>query len=176
MTFFTWPFDPTNDAAVAGVSYWLTIVGFALTIFGLGLTWRQLIKTQTATAAVEDELRRVQLAIATYDAAHEIAKAIAALDATRRHLRNRAWRDVADGYEVFRRSILTTASLFTFDQETLENVELANKYISRLCERIEDGVQNKSLDVDPAKTITMIRQHDELAGRINIILQKGTVA
>lgn len=176
MIFFTWPFDPKRNAIVAGYGFWLTVVGFALTIFGLFLTWRQLRKTQNATAAVEAELHRIQIAIASYDAAHEISRAIEALDATRRHLRNAAWQDVADGYEVFRRSLLITANILSLDQETLAGVEQANKYVLKLCQRIEVGIYSEVVSIDPAKTISMIRQHDELAGKLKIIIQKRAIS
>lgn len=147
----------------------------ALTIAGFVVTFVQLRKTKSASEAVSNEISRIKLAVASYDAAQEASRALTALDSAKRHLRNSAWPDVADSYEIFRRSILTVLSLQSFDQSTIDSVSAASAYIVRLCERIEEGVVAGNVKIDPAKTISMMRQHDELASLISIHLQKGAI-
>jgi hypothetical protein len=177
LRFFEWPFDLANTGIVQGWGFWLAVVGMLLTIGGFLITWKQLKLARTAAEAVKLEVSRIQVAVRGYDAAHHATRAATALDAARRHLRNTAWPDVADSYEDFRRAIITLqqleiANLARFDPD----IDAANKYISRLCERIETEHIQGAVSVDTAKTITMLRQHGELTGSIENALQKGLVA
>jgi hypothetical protein len=173
---FEWAFDSTNALIVQGWGFWLAVFGMLLTIAGFLITWRQLQQARTAAETVKDEIGRIQVAVRGYDAAHHATRAATALDAARRHLRNAAWPDVADSYEDFRRAIITLQQL---DIDILHkfgaDIDAANKYISRLCERIETEHVQGSVSVDTAKTITMLRQHGELTGSIENALQKGLV-
>lgn len=172
-----WPFSVGNAPAVQGWGFWLAIIGLWLTLAGFAMTWYQFKKTQTAAAAVKVEIDRIQLSVQSYDAAHHASRASAALDATRRHLRNAAWPDVADSYEDFRRSVLTLQQLDIPEPRRFSlEIEEANKYIGRLCERIESQVARSAINIDPAKTVTMLRRHGELTGAMEIALQKGLVA
>lgn len=172
-----WPFAVGNAPAVQGWGFWLAIIGLLLTVAGFLMTWHQFKKTQTAAAAVKVEVDRIQLSVQSYDAAHHATRASAALDATRRHLRNSAWPDVADSYEDFRRSVLTLQQLDIPElRRFADEIEDANKYIGRLCERIEIQVAKSMVTIDPAKTITMLRRHGELTGAMEIALQKGLVS
>lgn len=172
-----WPFDSANAAIVQGWGFWLAVGGMALTVAGFLITWKQLKQARTAAEAVKTEISRIQVAVRGYDAAHHATRAATALDAARRHLRNAAWQDVADSYEDFRRAIITLQQL---DIESLKrfgtDIDAANKYISRLCERIETEHIQGVVSVDAAKTITMLRQHGELTGSIENALQKGLVS
>jgi hypothetical protein len=170
-----WPFVPDNSAIVAGWGFWLTILGLALTLIGFCITWIQLKKTKTAAEAASAEARRIKLAVATYDAAGEASKAIAALESARRHLRNAAWADVADSYDMYRRSINSINNIKELDPSISSAIAAANKYVSRLCNRIEEGLSKGNVEVDAAKTISMMRQHDELASQISTTLQRDLI-
>lgn len=174
---FDWPFDVANAPVVQGWGFWLAVAGMALTVAGFLITWKQLKQARTAAEAVQTEISRIQVAVRGYDAAHHATRAATALDAARRHLRNAAWPDVADSYEEFRRAIITLQQL---DIENLQrfgsDIDAANKYISRLCERIESEYIQGAVSVDTAKTITMLRHHGELTGSIENALQKGLVS
>lgn len=172
-----WPFRAQNTLHVQGWGFWLAIIGLMLTLIGFGITWAQLIKTQKAADAVRLEVKRIEVSVQSYDAAHHVSKAASALDATKRHLRNCAWSDVADSYEDFRRSVITLKemnipSLQSFDVA----IDEANLYISRLCERIEVQVLKSNVTIDAAKTVTMIRKHGELTGSIDAVLQRELVS
>lgn len=172
-----WPFDLANTPAVQGWGFWLAVVGMILTIGGFLVTWRQLKQARTAADAVKVEISRIQIAVQGYDAAHHATRAATALHAARRHLQYGAWPDVADSYEEFRRAIITLQQLEIDNLQRFDpDINAANKYISRLCKRIEIEQLQGKVSVDTAKTITMIRRHGELTGSIESALQKGLVS
>ncbi|WP_156458006.1 hypothetical protein [Sphingomonas sp. Leaf412] len=70
---------------------------------------------------------------------------------------------------------MTVAAIQQLTDEMGEEVVAASKYVTRLCERIEEGLVKGTVQVDTAKTISMIRQHDELAGQISLHLQRGAI-
>lgn len=168
---------PSSTLAVQGWSFWLAIIGLVLTLAGFGITWAQLIKTRKASEAVRLEIARIQLSVQSYDAAHHVSRAASALEATKRHLRNGAWSDVADSYEEFRRAVITLkqleiTALRPFDDE----IDDANRYITRLNERIEIQLRKAAVTIDAAKTVSMLRQHGELTGSLDNALQKGLMS
>lgn len=172
----SWPFLPSSTLDVQGWSFWLSLIGLALTLVGFAITWKQLIKTQEAASAVRKEVVRIQLSVQSYDAAHHVSRAASALEATKRHLRNAAWPDVADSYEDFRRAVITLQQLELPELKRFDDdINEASRYIIRLCERIENQMSKSSVSIDSAKTVSMLRHHGELTGSLDNALQKGLV-
>ena len=168
-----WAFDPANDAVVSGWSFWLTIVGFTLTILGFGLAFRQLYLAKTAAQAAADETKRIELSLQRYDAVQEASRASYALNAAQNHLRNQAWGDAVDCYYDVKKALVSLrGNVTTFEIELLRKIDRATSYISRLCERADRGeLANLSQD-DLAKTKTIMRQHEELVASIVVHIQK----
>jgi hypothetical protein len=147
--FLHWPFAAENSGVVQGWGFWLAVVGLMLTLVGFAITWVQLQQARTVAEAVNGEVKRIELSVQGYDAAHQATRAASALEAAKRHLRNSAWPDVADSYEEYRRSLLTLQQL-QIDALKIYNSDItaANKYISRLLERIENEILSSHVDIE----------------------------
>ncbi|MDF2638125.1 MAG: hypothetical protein K0R64_1109 [Novosphingobium lindaniclasticum] len=173
---WSWPFDVQNAGAVAGWGFWLAIFGMFLTLLGFGVTLKQLAKTKSATDAATAEVARIRSSLDAYDAAQEASRAQYALKTTRRYISNDLWNDVLSSYDDVRKSIITirsssNESLILYDQKFDDAV----RYIEKLCHRIEAGAGPRMTEAGKAKTLTVLRQHEQLLHEVNIVLQRSVI-
>lgn len=173
---FTWPFDPNQSATVAGVSYWVGVIGLVITVCGFIYTVRQVRKTESAAKAVEAEVGRVRSSLATYDAVQELARAGYALGATRRYLSAAAWQDVSDSYADVRRILVQLKGTGHIDDESIiTEIDAAEQYISKLCTRVEAGLDKPPVSIDIPKTRSVLRKHDDLVAALTAHFQRKII-
>ena len=173
---WSWAFEQENAAAVAGWGFWLAIAGLVLTLVGFWITLKQLSKTKSATEAATDEVQRIRGSLDAYDATHEASRAQYALKTTRRYLNNKLWSEVLISYDDVRKSLMiirATASDKTADHA--DRIDVAVKYIEKLCQRIEADMSKEISSINEVKTYAVIRQHEELLIDINIALQRSLI-
>lgn len=173
---WSWPFDVHNADAVAGWGFWLAIFGMFLTLLGFGITLKQLAKTKSATDAVTAEVARIRSSLDSYDAAQEASRAQYALNTTRRYISNGLWDEVLISYDDVRKSIMIIKSssnerLSAYDSK----FDAAVRYIEKLCQRIEAGSASGMTEAVKAKTLTVIRQHEQLLHDVNMVLQRSVI-
>ena len=173
---FDWPFDPANSGSVTGWSFWIAVVGLMLTAIGFAVTIYQVKRTRSAADSAEREVKRIERSLNRYEIVNEATRASAALATARNFLRSGLWAHVADNYEVVRGGLEALRA----DAEDLTDahrtrIDEASTYIQRLCARIESGIQSGHVNVDAAKTVSVMSDHKMLIAEIIRIIEKGVI-
>lgn len=171
-----WAFQRSNETLIAGWGFWLAVLGLFLTLIGFGATIYQLRKTRSAATAAKEESLRIQRALARYEVVNEATRAAAALATARKFLRSGLWSHVADSYETVR---IGLAALKTDASDLLEGhverIDVACKYIQKLCAKIERDIQNDEITVNAAKTVSVMAEHTVLIYDITRTIEKGVI-
>jgi hypothetical protein len=95
----TWLFAPTNSPQVGGVGLLLSVFGTILTLLGLYVTYRQAKKAKTTAQAAATAVAKFKFRADHYDAYRDLNHAAYAMETTRRHLDNDAWKDAVESYD-----------------------------------------------------------------------------
>lgn len=173
----TWPFNSSNTALVAGVGFWLTILGLLVTFAGFAMTLRQLAKTQSAARAAaqaaKDQVERIQKSLNRYDAAQEAARAAYALQSARRHFGQGAWDAGAECYEDTAKALrLLRQQTRLLDDGILRNIEKMIRYSENFCGKVDKGDFSSISNEDLAKFKQAIRIHIQHIEEIQAILAR----
>ena len=94
-----WLFDPQRSAEVGAYGFLLSVFGTVLTLVGLWATYRQAAKAKSSAKEAEAAVKEFKFRADRYDAHRDLSQATYALEMTKRHLNNDAWRDAAETYE-----------------------------------------------------------------------------
>lgn len=167
-------FDPAYSAQLGGWSFLLGIIGTILTLFGLYLTYRQARTARRAAIAAGDAVREFRFRSDRYDAFRDLSQASYALDMTRRHLNNDAWRDAAESYEDARRAIIRVQTSTT-DLSDGESRRLSKicSHLTSFCDKVDAALAGKVEYPDQAKVMNAIRRHHETLAALQRSLQEG---
>ena len=174
--FWEWPFDPQSDHLVAGLGFWISIMGLVLTFVGFGITFAQLKKTRSAADAAKSEAARIEISLARYQITNEAAKASAALDTARNYLRADLWMMAGDSYETVRDSfdaLRLEVKTLTDDHKT--RIEEATRYIRNFCSRVERDRVNSVMTINSSKTLAVMGEHRLLLAEITRVLEKDVL-
>jgi hypothetical protein len=160
------PFDPANGGWVAGWGFWFGLIGLLLTLIGFAITWVQLARAKSVAVAARDEAARIQLSLKRHDAVQEATRAKGALEAAKRHVRKQEWEDGGERLDEFRRHIISLrSSVPGLSDGLLSQIDSAVSYVSKLCARI-DRASASGANIDFAKTVSVLRTHDEMIERV----------
>lgn len=149
-------------------------MGLLLTLTGLYFTFRQAKKAATAADAATEAVREFRFRVNFQDASRDISEAAYALDTTRRHLNNGAWRDAVDSYEDARRAIIRIdIALPNLAPEHQNAIRRASEQMRRFCDKIDAAMAGKAEFPDPAKAQAVIRRNYELLALIQRTLEES---
>lgn len=171
-----WSFAETNSALVAGWSFWLTIVGFVLTLAGLGLAMWQLGRTRTSADAAKTEAERLRGSLNRFEIGNEAVRASSALTTARNYARNDLWIHAATSYESVHDSLLVLIDdTEIFEQELRDKMVKACSYIKKFCARVESDRLEQTQTINPAKTISVMSDQRAMLVEITRLVAKDAV-
>ncbi|NTS63638.1 hypothetical protein HRV97_00515 [Sphingomonas sp. HHU CXW] len=169
-----WLFDPANSAAVGAYGLILGIIGLPLTLWGLYITFKQARLATTSADLAINAVKEFKARVSEQDTSRDISEALYALDITKRHIGNNAWRDALDSYEDARRA---------FIRINLANVPLANQsridlqkainQMNAFCDKVEAALSGKSDYPETVKVSAIIRRNYELLLTVQNGLTEG---
>jgi hypothetical protein len=162
-----WLLDPSHGPTVALISLSVGVVGIVLTLGGLYFTFRQAKKAA-------DAVRDFRLRVSRQDASRDMSEAAYALDTTRRHLNNGAWKDAVDSYEDARRAFIRIdVAAITMPEEHREAIRRSADQMGRFCNKVDTALSNKGSYPDTAKAKAVIRKNYELLAVIQRVLEES---
>lgn len=177
-------FDPANSGPVGGVSFLITIAGFALTALGLRLTYVQAREAKRAADSAETSADTATEAVTSfrfkldhYSAYRDISDAEFAMEACKRHLQGEpAWSDASESYEIARRALIRSLQLKDeLPQEVAEGLRKISDHIRSFCNRIDAAKAGKQSYPDAAKVTSAIRNNYEILASAKAFLEKDLV-
>ncbi|MCW2380984.1 MULTISPECIES: hypothetical protein [unclassified Sphingobium] len=155
-----WLTDPANSSVVGGIGLATSVVGTALTLVGLLITYLQAKKASSAAAAATQAVKDFRFRIDRHDAARDIAEAEYALNQARKHLRNTAWKDVVDSYDDAQRAVVRiVVFLEASDFDKVDELKKMAAQIVNMCGRIEKAISNQAAFPDSQKLNAAIRNN-----------------
>jgi hypothetical protein len=157
---FKWLFSPAYAAQVGGISFLLGALGTVLTLWGLFLTYRQAKRARTEAAAATQAVSDFRFRLDHYDASRDLAQAAYAMEITRRHLNNDAWKDAVDSYEEARRAIIRVGlTSVELPDEHRRRLGLVASHMQTFCNAVDAARAGKGVFPDKTKVFTTIRRH-----------------
>lgn len=174
MGWMGWLFDPARSTEVGAYSLLLSILGTLLTLFGLYATYRQAAKAKQSAKDAEAAVRDFKFKADRYDAHRDLSQATYALEMTKRHLNNDAWRDAADTYEDVRRAIIRMQHAVT-DIGPSDKAALTKMtgHMASFCNAVEAAAANKAEYPDKFKVLATIRRNYEVIVSVQRSLKDG---
>ena len=171
-----WPFEESSTYLVQGWGFWLAIIGLLISVVGFWITLVQLGRTKKATAAVSQEVNKIQFAVSRYNAALETSRAESSLHAGKNHVKNAEWDQANEALETFSKALHTLRELHVPEVERHgANLDLAMSHVIRLCERLDAaGVGGLSRN-ETLKTLTALREHDRLITSVRVGLDRSSI-
>jgi hypothetical protein len=161
-----WPFDPNNVQEATGFGFWFGLISVLVGFIGFGLTLRQLRKTKNASEAAQLEVQRIRSSLGAYDGVQEASRAAYALSMTLTLVRNQMWKEAGDTYTDVRQSLMRIKTLDKISEAQKYQIDEAVKYIASLCRRVDSQISKGKVNIDLAKTCSVLRQHGELVSDI----------
>jgi len=141
--FRTWASQWGDIASVVGV--FLTIIGFAATIFGV---WR----SKNAAEQAEQAAIATRQSIAHFDAIADLSSATAIMDEIRRLQRHGAWAVLPDRYSELRRRLVTIkASHVQMTDAQRQTLQATVETFADLERKVERAVAANAAPPNPAK-------------------------
>lgn len=162
--------------SVAGWSFWLTIIGSLLSIFGFAFTWIQLQQTKSVAEATRDQTKKIIGSLDRFDAAQEIIKASTHIGAARDSFAARSWVECSENCEVAMKSLSKTKQFIKDTNANLaDKVEKPLNYLRKLCERIDRKEMDNIDDDNFAKMKSSLRNHEQSISEVLSALQKDSL-
>lgn len=170
----SWLFDSANSADVGAYSFLLSVLGTLLTLAGLYATYRQAAKAKKSASDAETAVREFKFRAGRYDAHGDLSQAAYALQMTKRHLNNDAWRDAADTYEDARQAIIRMQHA-TPDLEGPNKTALTRMtgHMASFCNAVEAAAAGKADYPDKFKVLATIRRNYEVIVGVQRSLEDG---
>jgi len=169
-----WLFDSARSAEVSGYGLLLSIIGTLLTLIGLYATYRQAAKAKASAKDAESAVRDFKFRADRYDAHRDLSQATYALEMTKRHLNNDAWRDAADTYEDARQAIIrmhhAAPDLVPAEKSALTKM---TGHMASFCNAVETALAGKGAYPDKFKVSATIRRNYEVIVSVQRSLQHG---
>jgi len=152
-------------ASIAGVV--LTIVGFAVTIFGV---WR----SKTAAEHARQAARETRESIAHYNAIAALSSAMVIMDEIKRLQRLSAWAVLPDRYSELRRHLVaikgSEAQVGDVQRQTLQS---AIETFADLEKRVDRAVAAKTTPPNPAKLNEIVSGQIDEVYAVLLLLQRA---
>lgn len=165
-------FAPSPSGVLTGLL--LSILGTILTLIGLYLTYRKARLAASAADAATGAVASFKFRSLQHDTSRDVSEAAYALDTTRRHLNNSAWRDAIDSYEDARRAIVRMRMATTVIPEELrESLRKSSEQIRKFCEKVDAALADKGDFPDSEKAKAVIRKNYELLTSVQQMLHEG---
>ena len=169
-----WVFDPAHAVEVGGYGLLLSVLGTLLTLIGLYATYRQAKKAKKSATDAEAAVREFKFRADRYDAHRDLSQATYALEMTKRHLNNDAWRDAGDTYEDARQAIIRM-------QHAVPDLDLSKKasltkitgHMANFCNAVDTAVAGKGVYPDKLKVLSTIRKNYEVIVIVQRSLEHG---
>ena len=156
---------------IAAAGFVLTVLGVVISLAGFAITLEQIQITNDEVAETQREAEALRKSLVIYRAAQDASLADYAVKSAKRHYRSGASQDFVDSYDDFRRSLVSIRkNVEDLDEDIVSSIDQTDKYISRLCKRIEAGNV-----VNDAKVLSEIRNHQDLISTIVAMLHKVAV-
>jgi hypothetical protein len=143
-----------HEKNVAAWGFILSVLGTILTVVGFGLTFLQLAKTRSATAAATQAIDNLKSRIAAFDVVTELSRAVASLSETRRHIKNVSWSDALDSYLEAQLAVSKLSALPSdlSGANKARLLEISDE-IGRACSRIRTSLAKGTRGLDQAKAL-----------------------
>ncbi len=168
-----WLLNPGNATNVAAISFIVGGVGTLLTLIGLFFTFIQARRAASAASLVRTAVNDFRFRLSHHDAARDASEALYALDVTRRHLNNDAWRDAVDSYEDARRAILRIImSLPTLDANIILDLHRTASQMRLFCNKVDAALGQKSEYPDVAKSKAVIRKNYDSVAAVQRLINE----
>ncbi|WP_312813131.1 hypothetical protein [Brevundimonas sp.] len=156
---------------ISAAGFSLTVLGVVVSLAGFAITLEQIQITNDEVAETQREAEALRKSLVIYSAAQDASLASYAIKSAKRHYLSSALQDFVESYDDFRRSIVAIGkNVEGIPVDVTDGIDQADKYISRLCKRIEAGS-----NVNQAKVLSEIRSHQDLSANIIAILQKVSI-
>lgn len=169
-----WLFIPENAPAVGAISLLLSVLGTVLTLIGLYITFRQARKAASSAEVATSAVRDFKFRVSHQDASRDISEASYALDTTRRHLSNTAWRDAVDSYEDARRAFIRMLMVLpNLPEEVKSRITSSVDQMAKFCDKVDAALSNKGPYPDPSKAKIVIRRNYELLASVQKVLEES---
>ncbi|WP_340644126.1 hypothetical protein [Phenylobacterium sp.] len=150
------------------------VVGTVVTIVGFVIAVQQLRKTRSAAEAGNKAISELKAKLTTYSAVSEIARAMAALKETDRHLKHGGWADAVDSYTEVRQAMNRLAELpSSIDEPKREQLRDAIEQVAELCKKLDVATLSQKKPGGIAGAIHLNRQHGDFLARISIHIEQG---
>jgi hypothetical protein len=158
----SWIFDPAQSAAVGGYGLILSFVGTLLTLFGLYATYRQARTARRSAEDAEAAVKDFRFRSDRYDSFRDLSQASYALEMTKRHLNNDAWRDASESYEDARRAIIRVRlSAPDLPDQSRKSLGQIASHMAAFCDAVDRAVADKGDYPDTFKVLATIRKNYE---------------
>lgn len=171
-----WPFQQSATYLVQGWGFWLAIIGLIISVVGFWITLVQLGRTKKATAAVSEEVGKIQFAVSKYNAALETSRAESSLNAARKHVKNTEWDQANEALEAFSKALHTLRALHVPEIERhATELDGATAHAVRLCERLDAAGATGLARNETMKTLSTLREHDRLITSVRVGLDRSNL-
>lgn len=156
---------------IAATGFTLTALGVLISLAGFAITLEQIQVTNDEVAETQKEAQALRKSLVIYNAAQEATIASYAIKSAKRHYGVSANREFVECYDDFRRAIISIRqNVEEIPFEMIDAIDQADKYIVRLCQRIETGAS-----INQSKVLTEIRSHQDLSANLISILHKVSI-
>jgi len=152
----------------------LSVFGTCLTLCGLFLTYRQAKAAASAAETANVAVGNFKFRVSQHDISRDVSEATYALDTTRRHLNNDAWKDAIDSYEDARRAIVRMMMAKDILSDDLkEGLRRASEQMRKFCDKVDAALAGKGGFPDSEKAKAVIRKNYELLTLVQNGLNEG---
>lgn len=155
----------------------LSLLGFALTAWGLWKTYQQAKDAEDAATAAADALAGVQFRIENYSAYRDVNEALIGMETCRKHLQNEAWPHASEAYETALRAVVRLVqSDIDFGRKLGKNLQDLAAHMHAFCDQVDAAVAQKDSFPERSKVFQAIRENYKVLSATNVVLEKRVMS
>ena len=169
-----WLFDPAHAVEVAAYGFLLAVFGSLVTLMGRGATYWQARDAKRSAKDAQKAVQEFKFRSDRYYAFRDLSQASYALEMTKRHLNNDAWRDAAESYDDARQAIirmqLAAPEIMPGDGKSLSRM---TSHMASFCNAVDAALADKGDFPDKFKVMATMRRNYETIVTLQRSLQEG---
>jgi len=165
-------FSSENSGIVGGVSLIITIIGLIATLWGLRVTYVQLLRTKSVAEEVKTKANSIKEQVSFFDASLDLTKASKSLDQVIALRRSSESGLIVRPLEEAQELLSRLAKSLSADRAFAQGARLDSDYFIVQVQEIERSA-DKGLDFDSVELITRCRKSKNLVDGKLLDFQKG---
>jgi len=139
-----WLTDPSRQAELTAIGFIVSMIGTALTLIGLGLTFYQVRRAAVNTRRIAQEIDDFEFRKKKSDAVVELGTVKLSLESAVRLIKLDSWKDALSNYDEARKCIINVK--LVADDLSVENnrkLKSISDHINSFCSEVENALGGK---------------------------------